>query len=126
MKFLVSRLFNLALLLSAVNCNKSCPSEKKIPPAGLAGSALSKEQAASKKERNIIHGTILEVIKKEGFSYLQIQTPTGEKEWIAILESNAALGNSVSIEEQVVLTDFHSKSVNRTFSKIIFGVLLKN
>lgn len=126
MKSFVQRLLTLMLLLSLVNCSKSRSSEKKMPPAGLAGSVLSKEQAANKKERNIIHGIILEVIKKEGFSYLQVETPTGEKEWIAILASNAAVGNSVRIEEQVVLTDFHSKSINRTFPKIIFGVLLKN
>ena len=123
MKSFLKRLLTLMLLLSLVNCTNSCSSEKKVPPAGLAGSVLSKDQAANKKERNIIHGSILEVIKKEGFSYLQIQTATGEKEWIAILASSEAVGNSVRIEEQVVLTDFHSKSINRTFPKIIFGVL---
>ncbi len=126
MKFFASQLLTLSLLLSLVNCTESCSPEKKMPPAGLAGSALSKEQAENKKERNIIEGTILEVIKKEGFSYLHIQTLQGEKEWVAILESNAVVGNNVLIEEQVVLTDFHSKSINRTFPKIIFGVLLKD
>jgi hypothetical protein len=126
----------LLLTLSAfAGCNSSCGSKSDQatpPPAGLAGTKAGdavpdyNEQshqalADAKKQRPIITGRVLEVISKESFSYLRVQPDNAPEEWFAVLNSKAAPGQTISIEEQAVLTDFHSKSLDRTFAKIIFG-----
>jgi hypothetical protein len=60
---------------------------------------------------------------KEGFSYLRVRKAQGNEEWVALVGATPKVGQDVVIEEQAVLTDFHSKSLNRVFGKIIFGAI---
>lgn len=101
----------ICLLLLGIACSKPSKPEP-VPPPGLAGSA----GAATAK---IYEGPVDEVIERDQFDYVRIGA-----NWFALVGSSLKTGQKVKIEEQVVFDNFQSKTLNRTFSKIIFGKLL--
>lgn len=111
-------------LIALSSCPKNCgPKDKApLPEAGLAG--IHDNLGDEKKERPILEGKVAEVIQIEGFSYLRLVTPNQEEKWVALLKNKSKVGDSIRVEEQAVLTDFHSKSLNRTFPTLVFGVVV--
>jgi len=119
------------VLISA--CSKSSTEEKAneaTPPAGMAGSHHSTmtpdEQALAEaqKHRKIFRGKVEEAIYKEGFAYVRLDA-NSESIWVAVVNQKPVVGDQIAVQEQAVLTDFHSKSLDRTFPKIIFGAIVK-
>jgi hypothetical protein len=132
------RLLSALLFLSlfATACSKPA-SKEDIPPPGMAGThpgsinidhtmetpdqrALSDAQ----KNRRVLKGKVVEAIYKEGFAYVRLEMGAEASTWVAIVNQKPAVGESISVQEQAVLTDFHSKSLDRTFTKIIFGSIV--
>jgi hypothetical protein len=101
----------ICLLLLNVACSKP-PKQEPVPPPGLAGSA----QVGPAKN---YEGLVEEVIERDQFDYVRIGS-----NWFALVGASLKTGQKVKIEEQVVFDNFQSKTLNRTFPKIIFGKLL--
>jgi hypothetical protein len=70
-------------------------------------------------------GTVTETIVASGYTYLKVKTPAGAEEWAAILKTEMQSGDQVELGKQIQMFDFHSNSLNRTFTKILFANLLK-
>ena len=101
----------ICLLLLGLACSKPSKPEP-VPPVGLAGSA----QIGPSR---IYEGQVDEVIERDQFDYVRLGS-----NWFALVGAALKIGQSVKIEEQVVFDNFQSKTLNRTFPKIIFGKLL--
>ncbi|HXE96974.1 MAG TPA: hypothetical protein VN642_11245 [Dongiaceae bacterium] len=56
-----------------------------------------------------------------GYSYINIQKKDGEKIWIAVKETKVAVGDQMSFLEGLVMKDFKSATLKRTFDSIIFS-----
>jgi hypothetical protein len=69
-----------------------------------------------------VKGTVLEVMDVQNFTYLRLKTKDGET-WAAIGKMPVKKGAAVTIENVTVMTDFESKTLKRTFPKILFGNL---
>lgn len=67
-----------------------------------------------------LRGKVLETHPAAGYTYLRLQTATGE-EWAAIPKTDLKVGAEVTIANPAMMFDFPSKSLNRTFPKIAFG-----
>ncbi len=65
-------------------------------------------------------GKVLETMDSGGYTYLQIDTGSA-KPWIAIPQSKVAVGEEVSCRPGMVMKNFSSKTLNRTFASIIFS-----
>lgn len=102
MKTLLIRLLPLLLVLGA-------SISAAAPPAAPAASAP-------------LAGTVLEVKDVEQYTYLRLKTKDGEM-WAAVPTSKVKVGASVSIANPQMMTGFHSKSLNKTFDRIVFGTL---
>lgn len=64
-------------------------------------------------------GTVLEVIESPMYTYLQVSSDAGPV-WLAAYRNGITKGDTVSYPDGVVMRNFYSKSLNRTFEKIIF------
>lgn len=64
-------------------------------------------------------GKVLEVIDTSMYTYLQVDSAKGPV-WIAASKTSLAKGDTVGYGAGSVMTNFHSKSLNRTFDSIIF------
>jgi hypothetical protein len=71
---------------------------------------------------NSVSGKVLEVKTVDNFTYLRLQTHAGET-WAAVIGAQVKEGDTVKIENAMLMENFESKGLKRTFNKIIFGNL---
>ncbi len=65
-------------------------------------------------------GTVLETMDSGGYTYLQLDTGA-DKPWIAIPQAKVAVGSKISCQPGMVMKNFSSKTLNRTFDSIVFS-----
>ena len=64
-------------------------------------------------------GKVLETMDASIYTYMQVTSDKGPV-WIAASKTKVAKGETISYPDGAVMTNFNSKSLNRTFDKIIF------
>lgn len=64
-------------------------------------------------------GKVLEVMDASIYTYMQVTTANGPV-WLAASKTKVPKGATISYPNGAVMTNFTSKSLNRTFDKIIF------
>lgn len=69
-----------------------------------------------------VKGQVLETMNAGGYTYLRLKTRDGET-WAAVNRSSVKNGAEVTIENVMVMQDFESKTLKKTFPKILFGSL---
>ncbi len=69
-----------------------------------------------------IKGEVLETMNAGGYTYLRLNTGSGET-WAAVNRATVSKGARVSIENAMEMENFESRSLKRTFPKILFGSL---
>ena len=65
---------------------------------------------------------MLEVRDAAPYTYLRLKTGTGET-WAAVTAAPVKKGEQVTIANAMVMENFESKSLKKTFDKIVFGTL---
>ena len=87
----------------------------------LGALLLTTAAGAADSDRAITHsGTIIETFNVSGYTYMNIETE-GDKLWVAIPESAVSSGEKVTFAEGMVMKNFHSKALDKTFESIIFS-----
>lgn len=69
-----------------------------------------------------IQGEVLEVRDAAPYTFLRLKTGTGET-WAAVTAAPVKKGEQVTIAYSTVMENFESKSLEKTFDKIVFGTL---
>ncbi|WP_224963020.1 hypothetical protein [Geomonas subterranea] len=88
----------------------------KIEPADME-KAVEKAKAAAAAP---ITGKVTETANAGGYTYICVEKD-GVKTWVAVPPMEVKVGEEVSLLPGNVMTNFSSKSLNRTFDKIIFS-----
>jgi hypothetical protein len=63
---------------------------------------------------------VLETLESGGYTYIKV-LEGGESYWIAMTQRPLKAGETIRFAEQGWMQDFHSKTLNRTFDKILFA-----
>lgn len=87
-----------------------------------ASFAWAGEPGAAAQSGGSIQGKVLEVKSVENFTYLRLMTDNGEM-WAAVVNAKAKKGETVTITQAMMMENFKSKALNRTFKQIVFGSL---
>ena len=69
-----------------------------------------------------LKGEVLEAKDVESYTYLRLKTAQGEQ-WAAVPAAAVKKGAIVTIDNPATMSNFHSKSLNKTFDTIVFGQL---
>ena len=85
------------------------------PPMGAA--AASGKSIGAK-----VTGTVTETFDTGGYTYLRLKTADGDK-WAAIRQTPVQKGQTVTMDVQMTAEKFESKTLKRTFDRILFGSL---
>ena len=80
------------------------------------------EMPAVPPAAGVVHGVVLEVKDVPTYTYMRLKTDEGEL-WAATSTSPIKVGDSVTLVNAIVMKNFESKSLNKTFPTIIFGSL---
>lgn len=87
-------------------------------PFVLAGESPATTPAVA----TAVKGEVLEVRDVESYTYLRLKTRDGET-WAAVGKTPVKKGAEVIIENTMVMKNFESKSLKKTFPTIVFGTL---
>lgn len=120
----MSRILPLALLavaLAACGTNASESGKATTEPAAASAAPVTAANAAPAKN-DVISGTVLERLDAPPYAYLRIQTATGEI-WAAVPATDLATGAAVTVYQPMLMSNFESKTLQRTFNSVYFGML---
>ncbi len=78
--------------------------------------------AAVPSSDGVVTGVILEVKDVDSYTYVRLKTKDGET-WAAVSKAPLKKGATISIGDAMVMNNFESKALKKTFSSIIFGNL---
>ncbi len=127
-------LFLIAALAALTACSKSGnePAANTAQPAAPAPSAAApapqglppghpqlSDIGAPPAEAATQQGKVVSVAQVPGYTYLEVETD-GRKIWMAASPVTAKAGDTVSWSGGIVMHNFTSKSLKRTFDEIVF------
>jgi hypothetical protein len=67
-----------------------------------------------------VTGKVLETMDASGYTYMNVETDEGAK-WVAVNQTPVAVGDEVTFMDGMVMQNFVSKSLDRTFPEIVFS-----
>jgi hypothetical protein len=79
-------------------------------------------QSGKAPVKGVISGEVMEVKDVDSYTYLRLKTRDGET-WAAVSTAAVKKGATVSIENAMVMNNFESKTLKKTFPTIVFGTL---
>lgn len=71
--------------------------------------------------KNSYEGIVTKVLQGGGYTYLQIQEKTKKHFWIAVTGVKIDVGTEVRFDEEMVVKNFKSKSIDKNFETIMFA-----
>ena len=115
--------------LAATGCKKKEEAQSVVPPQGgmAAQQALTPgaDPHAGMKPVEIPagaghKGTVTATMNSNGYTYIEVDEK-GQKEWLAVMQTQVKVGETVEFPDSQPMTNFQSKSLKRTFDKIYFS-----
>lgn len=64
-------------------------------------------------------GKVVSTVDAAGYTYVQVEEK-GQKIWVATMQTKVKVGDEVEFPDAQPMTNFKSKTLNRTFDKILF------
>lgn len=116
--------FALTLALTACGNNQQSSDQEKgktatmEAPAGQTAPAAPVMDAAAPA---VIKGTVAETMDASGYTYIRLDDGSGKEVWAAAPKTELKVGEEVSLQGGSVMENFSSKTLNKTFEKIIFA-----
>jgi hypothetical protein len=68
-------------------------------------------------------GKVLQTMSSGGYTYVELRKKSGEKIWLAVPAAAIAVGSQQTFNPGMVMGNFESKTLKRSFDKIIFTEL---
>lgn len=90
-----------------------------------SGNGIAMPKASSSQNAPTTSGTVLETLNASGYTYVLVESANGQN-WVAIPETDVKKGTAINYYQGMVMKDFTSKTLNRTFESIIFSSGLAN
>jgi hypothetical protein len=90
------------------------PGDGKGPPLG-AKAPVSDGKAT-------FTGKVLETMDSGGYTYIRMDA-AGRERWVAVPQATVKVGDTVTLHNGTEMQTFTSKTLNRTFERIMFGQL---
>ncbi len=92
-----------------------CKSAKQQAPAPQAQPGAMTAPAGE-----AISGKVIETMNSGGYTYVLVEG-NGKKTWVAGPQTQVKVGQQVTCQPGMVMTNFTSKTLNRTFESIVFS-----
>ena len=117
--------------LAAAGCKKKEEAPKGMPQGGApaqqmpAGHPGGGDPHAGLKPVEIPAGAghkgkVVSTMDAAGYTYVEVEEK-GQKLWVAVMQTKVKVGDVVEFPDSPPMVNFQSKTLNRTFDKIIFA-----
>lgn len=92
------------------------------PPMSSAHAAAPAQKEAPPQPKQIkVTGKVMQTMNGGGYTYILVKQADGKKVWLAIPQTQIELGAKLTFKPGMEMVNLPSKSLNRTFDKIIFS-----
>ncbi len=109
--------------MSLVACNNDERTAKPEPAQSSATtSAVPIVTAPPPAATGAVSGIVAETMDAGGYTYVRLTTDNGEK-WAAVPLTKLTVGDKITVVSSMVMKDFASPTLKRTFPEILFGTL---
>ncbi|MEO8379369.1 MAG: nucleotide-binding protein [Acidobacteriota bacterium] len=116
-------IFLFAILAAMTACRgKQDMTAQSAQAAPAAVQAAQNPAPPAPAVKGRLTGTVLETQDAGGYTYLRLSTPGGER-WAAVTQTPIAKGQVASVDVQMTMQNFESKTLNRTFEDVAFGTM---
>jgi hypothetical protein len=120
-----------AMAIAASGCSKKSGEEAKAPQGAMPGQQMPATPGqggnphAGIKPMDIPSGAghkgkVVSTMNAAGYTYVEVEE-NGKKLWVAVMETKVKVGDMVEFPDSPPMQNFQSKTLNRTFEKIIFA-----
>lgn len=117
---LLPPLLGLIAIVSVQGAYASPKKLDKTPPDQVYMKEKQEAPAPPHQEMSSLSGKVVETMDSGGYTYLCIEKD-GKKTWAAVLEMKVAVGQEIALQPGYEMVNFTSKTLNRSFDKIIFS-----
>lgn len=121
----------VALAVALIACGKNEPESAKdkkaavespagsTAPAGKEGAQPA--EAGKAAASAAVKGKVAETMDASGYTYVRLDDGSGKEIWAAVPKAELKVGEEISLQGGSVMENFNSKTLNKTFEKIIFA-----
>jgi len=122
MKKFFSVCCSLIFIISVTACSKDKTEQQASTPAKPAQQTAQQPggPAAVPPASQPVTGKVLETMDAAGYTYLKVATDSGEK-WVAVNQTPVKVDEEITYLDGMVMQNFYSKALDRTFPEIIFS-----
>ena len=110
---------SLALIAGLIACGND--TSEINPPAQAVKQSQMPVQTAASLQPAAYSGKVIETKDVSPYTYVRLADGAGNEIWAAVPETQLEIGEQIALQGGVVMTDFSSKTLNRTFESIIFA-----
>jgi hypothetical protein len=108
---------NQALIALLITLTGVATQAAATPPDSTPATATHTDTRSANPD--VLNGEIVETMNSAGYTYILLDTGAGQV-WAAATETDVKVGQRVSAPAGQLMTNFPSKTLNRTFDKIYF------
>jgi hypothetical protein len=124
----IKKIFNclvsLALIAGLTACG-SDTSETNLPEQSGTQSQMPVQSAPNPGDQPAAYsGKVMETKDVSPYTYVRLADGAGNEFWAAVPETQLKIGEQIMLQDTVVMNNFSSKTLNRTFESIIFAARL--
>ncbi len=91
-----------------------------ISLAALSSTVQANPGATTVNASQSLGGKVVETMSSGGYTYMKVDTGTGQT-WVAIPQTSVKVGQQVNYQAGMVMNNFSSKTLNKTFDSILFS-----
>jgi len=96
-----------------------------LPPLPAGATATAPAASAPPAASGVqMTGTVIERIDAPPYSYLHLSLAGGGEDWAAVNQTQVKAGDKVTVTNVSRMDGFESKTLKRTFEKLVFGNLV--
>ncbi|KAF0220378.1 MAG: OB-fold tRNA/helicase-type nucleic acid binding [Geobacteraceae bacterium] len=111
----------MLILPAAGRCADDAVKPVHPPVSSARPAAIPPHEAKPPQEAAPISGRVVQTMNSGGYSYVLVKQKGEEKIWLAIPQTQVVVGEQMTFGGGMEMINFQSKSLNRTFDKIIFS-----
>ncbi|GAB7025221.1 hypothetical protein [Geotalea toluenoxydans] len=91
------------------------------PVISSARPGAEKPKEAEQPKQVQVSGKVMQTMNGGGYTYILVKQADGNKIWLAIPQTSVELGAQLTFKPGMEMVNLPSKSLNRTFDRIIFS-----
>jgi hypothetical protein len=117
---LTSLCCSIIFVFALAACSQDKPKEQASTTPASSQQQVPGVETAAAPTATPVKGKVLETMDAAGYTYINVETDAGEK-WVAVNQTPITVGEDITYLDGMVMQNFSSKSLDRTFPEIVFS-----